>query len=226
MFPIGDAIDYYSNGVIWMSNTNGAANKKIEIYQGSGSGNAANFSKGTGVGDIEFMCASEPHIEIGNIVWWDEDLDGLQDPSEAGIPNVTLELWIDPNGNTQGNNPVDGDEIKVAETTTDAYGRYIFSYDGNSNGLNAENWSFTGDSKVLTDTFYQVRIPNWATDVGVVAHRNGIGYASHIMSPTQNQTGATGALGTGRDNNGYDNPGNEQVLQQKMIMDLILLLEA
>ena len=208
IFPIGDAIDYYSNGVIWMNNMNGSANKKLEVYQGTSNGNSPNFSKGSGVGDIEFMCAAEPNIEIGNIVWWDEDLDGLQDPSEPGIANVTLELWIDPNGNTQGNNAMDGDEIKVAETTTDTYGRYIFSYDGNSNGLNAENWSFTANNKVLANTAYQVRIPNWETDAGVVAYRNSLGYAAHLLSPTQNQTGMTGALGTERDNNGYDNPGN------------------
>ncbi len=208
MFPLGDAIDYYSNGVSWIDNFDGSTNKRMEVYQGVADGNSPNFSKGSGVGDMELMCSSPPNIEIGNIVWWDENLDGLQDPSEMGIANVLLELWQDPNGNTQGNNAQDGDEIKIAETTTDSYGRYIFSYEGNDNGLNVEDWSFTGQKQVEPKSFYQVRIPNWTSDAGIVSHRNSLGYAGHLMSATQNQTGSAGATGIGRDSNGYDNPGN------------------
>lgn len=203
MFPLADAIDYYSNGIVWMSNTNGSNIKRLEVYQGSSSGNAPNFAKSAGVGDLELLC-DPPAIEIGNIVWWDDDLDGLQDPSEQGIPGLTLELWLDPNGSAQGNNPLDGSAVKVAETTTDAYGRYIFSYDGRSNGLNAEDWSFTAHDRVLPNTFYQVRIPNWETDPVLVNFRNTLGYTAHLLSPAQNQ----GTGGTERDNNAYDNPGN------------------
>jgi len=207
MFPIGDAIDYYSNGVIWMDNTTGAPNRRMEVYQGSSDGNSPDFAKGSGLGDIEFMCDEMP-IEIGNAIWWDEDLDGLQDPSEEGIANVTLELWLDPNGNTAGNNPADGDEIRVATTATDAYGRYIFSYNGNNNSLNSENWSYTSNDKVLTGTHYQLRIPSWTTNTGIVTHRNGLGYTEHLMSPAQNQSGNTAATGMARDNDGYEDSGN------------------
>ena len=207
VFPIADAEDYYSNGISWMSNLDGSDVKRLEVYQGTSNGNSPNFAKSSGVGDMVALCETRP-IEIGNIVWWDEDLDGLQDPSEPGIPNVAIELWLDPNGSAQGNNPLDASAVKVASTTTDAYGRYIFSFDGNSNGLSAENWSYTIHNKVLADTFYQVRIPNWETDAGVVAYRNTIGYTAHMLSSTQNQTGTDGAGGTARDNNGYDNPGN------------------
>lgn len=211
--PLGDALDYYSNGITWMKNTDGSDVKRLEVYQGSSNGNAGNFSKSTGVGDMILFCEDRP-IEIGNIVWWDENLNGRQDPSEPGISGVTIELWTDPNGNTQGNNVVDGDEVKVASTTTDTYGRYIFSYDGNSNGLSAEDWSYTATNGVQPNTYYNIRIPNWATDAGIVAYRNTLGYASHIMSPTQNQTGTDGAGGTERDNNSFDNPGNAAIALQ------------
>ncbi len=203
MFPVADAVNYYSNGVIFMSNTTGQDSRRLEVYQGTSNGSSPNFAKSAGVGDIELLCGPPP-LEIGNIVWWDDNGNGLQDPSEGGIPNVTMELWHDPNGSAQGNNPIDGSGIKVAETTTDAFGRYIFSYAGNPNSLTTEDWSFTAANAIDLNTFYQVRIPNWATDAGVIAYRNSLGYVTHSLSVTQNQ----GATGVERDNNAYDNPGN------------------
>ncbi len=175
--------------------------------------NNNNLSKANGLGDIEGACSAPP-LEIGNYVWWDDDLDGLMDPSEPGIPNVPIELWLDPDGNTQGNNPINGDEIKVATTTTDAQGRYIFSFNGNNNGLNAEDWSYTTHDKVLIDTTYQVRIPNW--------DGSGSGGANTVLESFKNSLVAFGpytasdpllisptqAQGNINDSNGYDNPGN------------------
>ncbi|HMQ47430.1 MAG TPA: SdrD B-like domain-containing protein [Saprospiraceae bacterium] len=192
-FPLADAIDYYSNGISWMRNTNGSTVKRLEVYQGSSTGNAPNFAKGTGVGDMVLFCESRP-IEIGNIVWWDDDFDGLQDPSEPGINNVTVELykW---NGSSY---------VKVAETTTDAYGRYVFSQSGSSNGLNAENWSFTADNAVLPNTQYQIRISNWSADTGISTYSVGLGYAGTLISPANTQ----GASGDERDNDATDNSGD------------------
>lgn len=201
MTALADAIDYYSNGVVWMNSTNGANVRRLEVYQGSPNGLEPNFAKSAGVGDIELFC-ERPGIEIGNIVWWDDNLNGRQDPSEPGIEGVTIELWIDPNGSAQNNQELDGSAVKVAETTTDALGRYIFSYEGNSNSPETETW-LVGD-RVLPDTFYQVRIPDWVSDAGLISHRDALGYTSHLLSPTQNQ----GVGGDQRDNNAYDNPGN------------------
>ncbi|MEM7536113.1 MAG: SdrD B-like domain-containing protein [Chloroflexota bacterium] len=50
---------------------------------------------------------------IGDTVWLDEDNDGIQDPGEEGVPNVTVNL-LDENGN------------EIATTTTDANGNYNF----------------------------------------------------------------------------------------------------
>jgi len=55
-----------------------------------------------------------PRAAIGNSVWLDEDGNGIQDAGEAGIPNVTVQLW-------------NADHTAVvATTTTDARGNYIF----------------------------------------------------------------------------------------------------
>jgi len=49
---------------------------------------------------------------IGDYVWHDENADGIQDPNEVGIPNVTVTLTLP-----------DGTEVT---TTTDADGGYLF----------------------------------------------------------------------------------------------------
>jgi hypothetical protein len=58
---------------------------------------------------------------IGNSIWQDIDRDGVQDFNEPGIPNVTLELYSDPNGD---GSPADGSLIGT--TITDLNGNYIF----------------------------------------------------------------------------------------------------
>jgi uncharacterized repeat protein (TIGR01451 family)/fimbrial isopeptide formation D2 family protein len=52
-------------------------------------------------------------VSVGDYVWLDADRDGIQDASEAPVPNVTVTLL-----------DADGDE--VATTTTDADGLYLF----------------------------------------------------------------------------------------------------
>src|SRR5204862_533323 len=52
---------------------------------------------------------------IGNSVWLDENGDGHQDAGEAGIPNLTVELWNA------------GHATLIVTTTTDANGNYLFT---------------------------------------------------------------------------------------------------
>ena len=73
---------------------------------------AATFGKAAGLGDIEAFCY-QPPIEIGNRVWFDQNTDGIQDPGEAPLAGVTLELY-------QGN-------TLIATAITDADGNFIFS---------------------------------------------------------------------------------------------------
>lgn len=56
---------------------------------------------------------------IGDRVWLDANADGLQGGAEVGISNITVNLYVDMNG--------DGVFVLRASTTTDAAGAYLFS---------------------------------------------------------------------------------------------------
>jgi hypothetical protein len=56
-----------------------------------------------------------PCATLGDYVWNDEDMDGVQNVHEIGIPGVTVKLWT--------GCPAD---VVVATTTTDANGLYLF----------------------------------------------------------------------------------------------------
>src|SRR5690606_19678026 len=78
------------------------------------------FGKSNGLGDLEIMCAPAP-IEIGNRVWFDPDVNGVQDPAAAGdreapVPGVTVNLYL----------PGDLDN-PIATTITSAEGEYYFN---------------------------------------------------------------------------------------------------
>ena len=68
------------------------ANVDFGLYSGTGPGNTA----------------------IGDLVWWDQNSNGIQDAGEPGIPNVYVKLR---NGTTRK---------KVQATKTDANGKYTF----------------------------------------------------------------------------------------------------
>ncbi|MCU0347698.1 MAG: hypothetical protein MUC59_12230, partial [Saprospiraceae bacterium] len=74
-------------GVLWHNTTTGARSDEFRIVE---SGPAQ--SKGNGLGDFEFICAAAPK-QIGNYVWIDTDLDGVQDPCEAGVNGIKVNLY-------------------------------------------------------------------------------------------------------------------------------------
>ncbi len=62
-------------------------------------------------------------MAIGNLVWWDQDLDGIAGPAEPRLSGVTIEIWAsDAAGNVVGIAP-------LATTVTDGSGRYYVSFD-------------------------------------------------------------------------------------------------
>ena len=65
---------------------------------------------------------------IGDLVWQDNNGDGVRQSNEPGIPNVLVELYLD----TDNNGIPDGTAIVTA--TTDANGLYLFG------GLSANNY--------------------------------------------------------------------------------------
>ncbi|MFI0229442.1 SdrD B-like domain-containing protein [Streptomyces sp. NPDC017086] len=70
------------------------------------------FGKAGGLGDIAYAAANAP-IQIGNVVWFDGDHNGIQDPGHVLLPDATVNL-------------LDADGKQVATTRTDAAGEYYF----------------------------------------------------------------------------------------------------
>jgi uncharacterized repeat protein (TIGR01451 family) len=99
-----------SGGIVMSSNSTGERTRSIELYSVDDPGT---FGKAAGIGDIEVLCEAAP-VEIGNRVWLDVDQDGVQDPNEAPIAGVTVQLF----------SPAGG---LLGTTTTDANGNYLFS---------------------------------------------------------------------------------------------------
>ncbi|MER0241420.1 SdrD B-like domain-containing protein [Streptomyces sp. HSW2009] len=70
------------------------------------------FGKAGGLGDIAYAAANAP-IQIGNVVWFDGDHNGIQDPGHVLLPGATINLR-------------DADGKQVATTKTNAAGEYYF----------------------------------------------------------------------------------------------------
>jgi hypothetical protein len=103
--------------------TSGTGYHDITTGEGPGNNPTANgfqfvsqeqggFGKAGGLGDIEFAAANAP-IQIGNVVWFDGDHNGIQDPADVLLPEATVNL-------------LDADGEQVATTTTNAAGEYYF----------------------------------------------------------------------------------------------------
>ena len=66
--------------------------------------------------DSDIAVFTVPPASIGDRVWSDVDGDGVQDPGEPGIPGVLVVL----------ERVVDGKQVEVTSTVTDASGNYLF----------------------------------------------------------------------------------------------------
>lgn len=64
--------------------------------------------------DLDAGLCMPMKVSLGDFVWIDTDCDGLQDPGEPGLPNVTVNL-LDANGNI------------IGTKQTDANGKYLFT---------------------------------------------------------------------------------------------------
>ena len=64
-------------------------------------------------------CAST--VNVGNLVWSDENQNGLKDASEKGIPNLPVKLYADANNDNIPDGPT------IASTSTNATGNYGFA---------------------------------------------------------------------------------------------------
>ncbi len=140
LIAAGDALPFDTNtdpdtliyGFQYQPLTGGDQDSSIKI---DGDGVFDN-QKGT-FADIDIRVVYEGSIEIGNRVWNDPNADGIQDPGEAGISNVTLNLY-DETGTTL-----------LGTTTTNTEGEYYF---------NDSNVNQNGAAGLEPNTSYQIRI--------------------------------------------------------------------
>ncbi|MEZ4707410.1 MAG: SdrD B-like domain-containing protein [Caldilineaceae bacterium] len=149
---IDNVTDNFDGGVRWMSNSTGAYARAYRIYNGA-SFNEGSLGKANGLGDLEILADPAP-IEIGNRVWEDTDGDGIQDPDEAPITGVIVELYKS--------------GVKVGQATTNAQGEYYFTSGTNATDANT-NDNIIHDSSIGIipgtgalggDSAYEIRIPN------------------------------------------------------------------
>ena len=84
MLTLMDPQSFNTNGLRTLSNSTGAANNSYKVE-------ASSFGKGNGMGDVELLCDFAP-IEIGNRVWYDANQNGVQDPGELPIADVSVNL--------------------------------------------------------------------------------------------------------------------------------------
>ena len=104
--------------------------------------NAPFNGKSVGMGDVELLTDAAP-VEIGDLVWNDANGNGVQDPGEAGISGVTVEL-LDTANNV------------IASAVTDADGHYIFSNDPNGTDSGSQKYNLN----ISPNTAYSLRIAN------------------------------------------------------------------
>jgi uncharacterized repeat protein (TIGR01451 family) len=78
-------------------------------------------TNGGSVDDVDFGYQPYGSGAIGDTVWRDMNGDGVQaGPQETGIVSITVELWVDLDGN--------GFYTRVATATTDVDGKYLFDH--------------------------------------------------------------------------------------------------
>ncbi|MFK8024759.1 MAG: SdrD B-like domain-containing protein, partial [Ilumatobacter sp.] len=69
---------------------------------------------------IDLGFVAEPALELGNQIWFDDDLDGIYDrATESPVPNgVVVNLWTDPDGNGIPNTLIDTAPRRAATVAT------------------------------------------------------------------------------------------------------------
>ncbi|GGP89487.1 MSCRAMM family protein [Streptomyces melanogenes] len=118
---VDPAAQIFTNGTAWarrdggQTPLGGAPNQK-------GLAESTSFGKASSMADIEVMCDEAP-IQIGNRVWYDNNKNGIQDPTENPVGGVTVNLY-DESGKL------------VATTKTTSRGEYYF--DSITDGLKTE----------------------------------------------------------------------------------------
>ncbi|HRH99634.1 MAG TPA: SdrD B-like domain-containing protein [Saprospiraceae bacterium] len=135
-----DPITLDAGGLQVYNTNNGNTLWEYQTYFGDAT-NEGTPGKANGIGDIELLCSPAP-IEIGNRVWNDTDRDGVQDPGEATLSGVTVQL-------------VKAGSV-IATAVTNSTGNYYFS---NATGTSTTS-AIYNITQLMANMEYTVRIPN------------------------------------------------------------------
>jgi hypothetical protein len=165
--------------------TSGTGYHNIATGQGPGNNPTANgfqfvsreqggFGKAGGLGDIAYAAANAP-IQIGNVVWFDGDHNGIQDPGHVLLPGATINL-------------LDADGKQVATTRTNAAGEYYFGGVGAAYQL-TPGAKYTVQFDVCTADTSQVPEQPPASELRFTLPRAGADRAhdSNVTPPTTGQ---------------------------------------
>jgi hypothetical protein len=154
-----------SGGLKILSNTTGLSGNNGTVQFGANvydlNTRGITSAKGVGMGDIEYIHELAP-IEIGNRIWNDSNGDGIQGAGEAGIANVTLELFAD------FNNDGVPDGAALANTTTTAAGDWYFN---NANIPDGDPGTAGAQIGLKAGAIYLIRIAaaDWNSTTGAGA---------------------------------------------------------
>jgi uncharacterized repeat protein (TIGR01451 family) len=150
--------------------------------------------------DVDFGYAG--NAQAGDTVWYDIDRDGVQDPSELGIPNITLTLTgtdYGPDGVVGG-----GDDSPVSLTqVTDASGKYLFS------GLGAGSYKVVATPPTGLDQTYDLDGIASANDSGSFSLAAGDNKLDVDFGYAGIDDDNDGILNTDEDTNNDGNPTND-----------------
>ncbi|MBK9734403.1 MAG: DUF11 domain-containing protein [Saprospiraceae bacterium] len=127
-------INAYSGGLHRYNTQTGKKEASRELYTRN---TDINFGKATGFGEIIATCGLLD-IEIGNLVWNDENGNGIQDAQENGFANVGLNIY-------------DERCTLIGTTTTNANGNYLFNKSNVPAGLNRNTNYFIAIDKSVFD---------------------------------------------------------------------------
>jgi hypothetical protein len=116
---------------------------------------------------LDMGIVSSGNVTVGNFVWYDDNFNGLQDPGEGGVANVTVELYAA--------GDMCGVDTPLMVTTTGGDGSYLFS------GLASADYFVCFDLSTLPAGF-QATTPN-------------VGGDDTIDSDADTGTGATAPTG-------------------------------
>ena len=144
-FPVGgnDATGnsyVYTGGVRHLNNTTGQVNSSYVIYESNNI--TGTFGKASGLGDAVLTCGTPTYLEIGNRVWSDKNLDGVQSPCEPPLAGVTVAFY-------QGT-------TLIATTLTNASGEYYF----NNNPVASTVTGTASTTNLLPNTAYSIVFGN------------------------------------------------------------------